>query len=66
MDTMSSMPASRAGSAYGSRPTSPYGTRDTLRKEQQQHAVYQYHQQQQLDDHVEPAYGYNSKHSDIV
>lgn len=56
MDTMSSMPASRAASAYGSRPTSPYATRDALRREQQQQLQQQLQQQQQQQQY---GYGYS-------
>ncbi len=71
MDTMNSMPASRAASSYGSRPVSPYGNRDTLRRELQQHNVqYQYHQpptrQDQAEIPIEPAYGYSKQESDIM
>ena len=65
MDTMSSVPASRAASSFGSRPVSPYGNRDTLRQ-QQQHAQYQYHQPQMQQQQVEPAYGYSRHESDIM
>ena len=67
MDTMSSVPASRAASSFGSRPVSPYGNRDTLRQQQmQQHAQYQYHQPQMQQQQVEPAYGYSRHESDIM
>ena len=68
MDTMSSMPASRAASSFGSRPVSPYGNRDTLRQQlHQQNAQFQYHQpQMQQQQQVEPAYGYSRHESDIM
>lgn len=66
---MSSLPASRAASALGSRPTSPYVNRDTLRREKEMlhHQLRQHQQQQQQFEHQpmhsyqprEPQYGYS-------
>ncbi len=70
MDTMSSLPASRAASAYGSRPTSPYVNRDTWRRDplygqtqlqpQQQYPQQQQQEQQQQQQPQYEQYVYNS------
>ncbi len=64
MDTMSSLPASRAASAYGSRPTSPYVNRDTWRRDplygqmqlQPQQQYPQQQQQEQQQQQPQPQY----------
>ena len=61
MDTMSSMPASRAASTYGSRPTSPYvSNRDTLRSHSTYNSGghYGYSRQQE-----QPMYGQQQQYS---
>ena len=52
---MSSMPASRATSAYGSRPTSPYVNRDNIRREKE---LLHINQQYGIQT---PQYGYSKQ-----
>ena len=75
MDTMSSMPASRAASTYGSRPTSPYvSNRDTLRSHSTYNSGghYGYSRQQeqplygQSQYSQEPQYEYNKDAVHVV
>ena len=77
MDTMSSMPASRAASTYGSRPTSPYvPNRDTLRSQSTYNSggggQYGYGRQQeqplygQSQYSQEPQYEYNKDAVHVV
>ena len=58
MDTMSSNMNSRAGSTFGSRPTSPYVNRDTLRSHNQQ--ILDHHNAQHQKEMLEEnPYGSN-------
>lgn len=63
MDTMSSLPASRAASTFGSRPTSPYVNRDTMRREKEQHEDFRMQNQPiyttRNQNQPEPQYGYS-------